>query len=209
MPKTRPGKPTIVAAPVPADYSRREARGRAPRRGRVRQHGGAPEARRRSRTTLRRRPAQRLHAEDVGDARTFPSSRIPLQSARYKLKGSFSDSVWLQVAVYPDRKHKSVAADRVRPDAEAVSGRENAPLARRLVGARGVPGHPFSAGKRVRRARCDGRVQERALSQKWLFLPTERVRARSDRARGDRRARLVARASGAQALPVTLALIEP
>ena len=99
------------------------------------------------------------------------------------MKGSFSDSVWLQVAVYPDSKHKSVPADRVRPDAEAVPRRENAPLARRLVGARGLPGHPFSAGEP-----SGGRVAtieyKSRLSQKWLFLPIERVRARSDRARG-------------------------
>jgi hypothetical protein len=38
----------------------------------------------------------------------IPVQPYPLDSAKYKLKGSFTDSIWLQVALYPDKKHKSV-----------------------------------------------------------------------------------------------------
>ena len=40
----------------------------------------------------------------------IPVQPYPLDSARYKVMGSFTDQVWVQVALYPDRKHKSVPA---------------------------------------------------------------------------------------------------
>ena len=36
----------------------------------------------------------------------IPVQPYPLDSAKYKLKGSYSDSVWMQVALFPDKAHK-------------------------------------------------------------------------------------------------------
>jgi hypothetical protein len=107
--ETRPGKPTIVAAPVPADY-------------RVAKREGVL----RVAATFVNTAVRREHVEVSYDlatpalrsgftretwaTRDIPVQPYPLDSARYKLKGSFTDSVWLQVALYPDRKHKSVPA---------------------------------------------------------------------------------------------------
>jgi len=38
----------------------------------------------------------------------IPVQPYPLSIAKYQLEGSFSDEVWLQVAVFPDKKHKSL-----------------------------------------------------------------------------------------------------
>jgi hypothetical protein len=40
----------------------------------------------------------------------IPVQPYPLELAKYKVKGSFTDSVWLQVALFPDRAHKEVPA---------------------------------------------------------------------------------------------------
>jgi hypothetical protein len=40
----------------------------------------------------------------------IPVQPYPLELAKYKVKGSFTDSVWLQVAVFPDKAHKAVPA---------------------------------------------------------------------------------------------------
>jgi hypothetical protein len=107
--ETRPGKPTIVAAPVPADY-------------RVAKREGVLQVAAEFVNTAVRRehvdvsydlatPAlRRGFTRKTWATRDIPVQPYPLDSARYKLKGSFIDSVWLQVALYPDRKHKSVPA---------------------------------------------------------------------------------------------------
>ncbi|MHB8643441.1 MAG: hypothetical protein ACYDA3_11230 [Gaiellaceae bacterium] len=40
----------------------------------------------------------------------IPVVPYPLDFAKYRVKGSFADSVWLQVAVFPDKAHKQVPA---------------------------------------------------------------------------------------------------
>ena len=40
----------------------------------------------------------------------IPVQPYPLELAKYRVKGSFTDSVWLQVALFPDRAHKKVPA---------------------------------------------------------------------------------------------------
>lgn len=40
----------------------------------------------------------------------IPVQPYPMELAKYKVKGSFTDSVWLQVALFPDRAHKAVPA---------------------------------------------------------------------------------------------------
>ena len=109
LPKTRPGKPTIVAAPVPADYRV------AKREGVLRVaaefvNTAVRESTSRCRTTLPRRRCAAASHGGRGRRSDIPVQPYPLESARYKLKGSFTDSVWIQVALYPDRKHKSVPA---------------------------------------------------------------------------------------------------
>jgi len=107
--ETRPGKPTIVAPPVRADY-------------RVAKREGVLKVA----ALFVNTAVRRQHVEDSFDlatpalregytkhtwaTRDIPVQPYPLDSARYKLKGSFTDSVWLQVALYPDREHKRVPA---------------------------------------------------------------------------------------------------
>ena len=40
----------------------------------------------------------------------IPVQPYPLDAAKYQLKGSYRDSVWLQVALFPDKAHKQVPA---------------------------------------------------------------------------------------------------
>jgi len=40
----------------------------------------------------------------------IPVVPYPLDSANYQLKGSFTDEVWIQVGLFPDRAHKQVPA---------------------------------------------------------------------------------------------------
>jgi hypothetical protein len=40
----------------------------------------------------------------------IPVVPYPLELAKYQLKGSFTDQVWLQVAVFPDKQHRSIPA---------------------------------------------------------------------------------------------------
>jgi hypothetical protein len=167
-PKTRPGKPTIVAAPVPADFS-------------VAKHEGVLRvAAEFVNTAVRRQhvdlsydlatPALRSgYTRKTWATQDIPVQPYPLQSARYKLKGSFSDSVWLQVAVYPDRKHKSVQATvfdlTLKP---FTSGKTRHWLVDSWApaGYSGVPSPPASASRPVAQVEYKS-----ALSQKWLFLP--------------------------------------
>jgi hypothetical protein len=107
--ETRPGKPTVVKNPVPADF--RVAR----------KEGALQVAAKFVNTAVRRH-----HVEASYDLATptlkqgytrhgwatqdIPVQPYPLESARYKVMGSFTDQVWVQVALYPDRKHKTVPA---------------------------------------------------------------------------------------------------
>jgi hypothetical protein len=107
--KTRPGKPTVLKNPVHADF-------RVAKREGV-MHVAAEFVN----TAVRRHNVAVSYDLATPNLRTgytrktwatqaIPVQPYPLESARYKLMGSFTDSVWLEVAVYPDRKHKSVPA---------------------------------------------------------------------------------------------------
>jgi hypothetical protein len=108
-PETRPGKPTVVKNPVHADF-------------RVARKEGVMEvAAEFVNTAVRRHNVEASYdlatpALKSGFTRRawatedIPVQPYPLDSARYKVMGSFTDQVWIQVAVYPDRKHKSVPA---------------------------------------------------------------------------------------------------
>jgi len=108
-PETRPGKPTVVKDPVPADF--RVAR----------KEGVMQVAAEFVNTAVRRHHVEAsydLAAPSLKQGYTrhgwatqdIPVQPYPLESARYKVMGSFTDQVWVQVALYPDRKHKSVPA---------------------------------------------------------------------------------------------------
>ena len=107
--KTRPGKPTVLATPVHADF-------RVAKREGV-MHVAAEFVN----TAVRRHDVAvsydittpNLHSGYTRKAwatQDIPVQPYPLDSARYKLMGSFRDQVWLEVAVYPDQRHKSVPA---------------------------------------------------------------------------------------------------
>ena len=75
--KTRPGKPTVVENPVHADFRVAKHEGALQRRGRVRQHGGAPAPRRGRRTTSRRRRSSSGYTRHgLGDA-GHPRPAVP------------------------------------------------------------------------------------------------------------------------------------
>ena len=107
--KTRPGKPTTVSNPVRADF--REAK----------REGVLAVAAEFVNTAVRREhvavsydlatPAlKRGYTRRSWATQDIPVQPYPLAFARYKVMGSFTDSVWLQVAVFPDGRHKSVPA---------------------------------------------------------------------------------------------------
>ena len=107
--QTRPGKPTVLKNPVHADF-------------RVAKREGVMQVAAEFVNTAVRRhnvavsydlatPALRSgYTRKTWATRDIPVQPYPLDSARYKVMGSFTDQVWLEVAVYPDRKHKSVPA---------------------------------------------------------------------------------------------------
>ncbi len=108
-PETRPGKPTVVKNPVHADS--RVAR----------KEGALRVAAEFVNTAVRRRhlevaydlasPTLRQgYTRHAWATEDIPVQPYPLDSARYKVVGSFTDQLWVQVALYPDSKHKSVPA---------------------------------------------------------------------------------------------------
>ena len=107
--KTRPGKPTTVSNPVRADF--REAK----------REGVLAVAAEFVNTAVRREhvavsydlatPAlKRGYTRRSWATQDIPVQPYPLAFARYKVMGSFTDQVWVEVALYPDRKHKKVPA---------------------------------------------------------------------------------------------------
>jgi hypothetical protein len=107
----------------------------------------------------------------------IPVQPFPLESARYQLKGSFTDHVWLQVALYPDKAHKETVPSAVfdvvlKPfgrgddrhwlvDSWAPAGYLQIPSGP-LGGARDATGHVIPPAEIEWKGK---------LSQKWLFLP--------------------------------------
>lgn len=167
--KTRPGKPTIVQVSVPADFRT------AKREGVLRVAAEfVNTAVRRQRVAVSydlATPAlRRGYTRKTWATRDIPVQPYPLDFARYKLKGSFTDSVWLQVAVYPDRKHKTIPAAvfdlTLKPFSDGKSRRwlvdSWAP-----AGYTGVPAGPLG-GSRKPVATVE---YKSALSRRWLLVP--------------------------------------
>jgi hypothetical protein len=106
----------------------------------------------------------------------IPVQPYPLQLAKYKVKGSFADSVWLQVAVFPDKAHKAVpsavfdivlkpygsgASRRWLVDSWAPAGYQGVPSGP-LGGVRDKNGNPVAATVTY---------ESKLKSQLWLLVP--------------------------------------
>lgn len=107
--QTRPGKPTVLKNPVHADFriAKREGVMRVAAEfvnTAVRRHNVAVSY------DLATPKLRNGYTRKAWATQDIPVQPYPLDSARYKLMGSFADQVWLEVAVYPDRRHKSVPA---------------------------------------------------------------------------------------------------
>ena len=87
------------------------------------------------------------------------------------MKGSFTDSVWLQVALYPDRKHKSVPAAvfdlTLKPFRD---GGARHWLVDSWAPAR-LPGHSRAARSAATAGPCRTVEYKGELSSKWLLVP--------------------------------------
>jgi hypothetical protein len=167
--KTRPGKPTIIPDPVPADFG-------------VAKHEGvlriAAEfvntAVRRERVELSYDIAspdlRRGYTRKTWATQDIPVQPYPLDSAKYKLKGSFTDSVWLQVALYPDKKHKSVPSavfDLTLKPFRDGKVRHWLVDSWAPAGYSGIPEPPVTA----RRGPVAEVEYKGALSEGWLLVP--------------------------------------
>jgi hypothetical protein len=168
--KTRPGKPTTLPVSVRAAF------GAAKRQAVLRVAAQFVN------TAVRRQhvaqsydlatPAlRRGFTRDTWATRDIPVQPYPLDFAKYKVKGSFTDSVWLQVAVYPDRKHRSVPAAvfdlTLKPFGAGTSRRwlvdSWAP-----AGYQGIPDAPLGSNPGPGLAVTEFKSP---LSIGWLFVP--------------------------------------
>ena len=167
--KTRPGKPTILPLSVPADFRT------AKREGVLRVAAEFVN------TAVRRQhvavsydlatPAlRRGYTRRTWATRDIPVQPYPLDWARYRVKGSFTDSVWLQVALYPDQKHKTIPAAvfdlTLKPFSDGKARRwlvdSWAP-----AGYQGVPDGPLGSSRRA-----VAPVEYKSpLSKGWLVVP--------------------------------------
>jgi hypothetical protein len=103
----------------------------------------------------------------------IPVTPYPLDFAKYQLKGSFSDSVWYQVAVFPDHAHSQVPAavfDLVLRPSGNGSTRHWLVDSWAPAGYTSIPSGPL--GQQNSKS-ASGQVVEYkgALSGYWLFVP--------------------------------------
>jgi hypothetical protein len=107
--KTRPGTPQIVRPPVHVAFAPRRKQGVLRIAAEFvdtavkRKHVG----RSFDLVTPNMRSGYTRHTWATQD---IPVQPYPLDIAKYKVKGSFADEIWLQVAAFPDRAHRSVPA---------------------------------------------------------------------------------------------------
>jgi hypothetical protein len=103
----------------------------------------------------------------------IPVVPYPVDFAKYQVKGSFTDSVWYQVAVFPDKAHASVPAavyDLVLKPSGTGASRRWLVDSWAPAGYEGIPSGPLGG---TRNTRAAGEVVEYkgALSGRWLLLP--------------------------------------
>ena len=102
----------------------------------------------------------------------IPVVPYPVDFAKYQVKGSFTDSVWYQVAVFPDHAHATVPAavyDLVLKPTGSGASRRWLVDSWTPAGYQGIPSGPLGSSSR----RAPGEVveYEGALSGGWLFVP--------------------------------------
>ena len=102
----------------------------------------------------------------------IPVTPYPLDFAKYRLKGAFTDSIWFQVAVFPDHAHSTVPAavfDLVlRPTGRGAT-RHWLVDSWAPAGYTGIPSGPL--GQENQRAAGQVVEYKGALSGFWLFVP--------------------------------------
>lgn len=107
----------------------------------------------------------------------IPVQPYPLDFAKYQLKGSFTDEVWLQVALFPDRKHPSVPAavfDIVLKPYGRGNSRHWLVDSWAPAGYEGVPSGPLrgNGGNPLNAAPGGATIEYKSgLSARWLFVP--------------------------------------
>ena len=141
----------------------------------------------------------------------IPVTPYPLDFAKYQLKGSFSDSVWYQVAVFPDHAHSAVPAavfDLVLRPKGTGSTRHWLVDSWAPAGYTGIPDGPLGQQNNRTRVGSGRRVQGRTL-RLLALRPRQCIRLRDRPARGLRSPRLVAEQPRSEALQVELSLASP
>jgi hypothetical protein len=103
----------------------------------------------------------------------IPVVPYPVDFAKYQVKGSFTDSVWYQVAVFPDKAHASVPAavyDLVLKPSGTGTARHWLVDSWAPAGYTGMPSGPLG-GSGNRRASGEVVEYKGSLSGFWLLLP--------------------------------------
>jgi hypothetical protein len=108
--------------------------------------------------------------------RDIPVQPYPLQFAKYRVKGSFTDSVWLQVAVFPDKAHKAVPAavfDIVLKPYGNGPGRHWLVDSWAPAGYQGIPSGPLGGvrDKNGNPVASTVSYESKLKSQWWLLVP--------------------------------------
>ena len=136
-----------------------------------------------------------------------PRAALPARFGAVQAEGLVHGSVWLQVALYPDRKHKSVPAavfDLTLKPFRDGSARRWLVDSWAPAGYKGMPSGPLGSDRGPGRASDVEYKSE--LSAKWLLVPMSAFLLGLVLLGRRRRAGLVAREPRAQALQVALAL---
>lgn len=113
----------------------------------------------------------------------IPVQPFPLDFARYQVKGSFTDHVWLQVALFPDKAHQATVPSAVFDVVLKPFGRGEdrhwlvdswAP-----AGYLGIPDGPLGGARDAKgRLLPPAEIEFKGrLSQKWLFVPLSALAA--------------------------------
>lgn len=103
----------------------------------------------------------------------IPVVPYPVDYAKYRVKGSFTDSLWYQVALFPDRAHARVPAavyDLVLKPFGTGASRRWLVDSWAPAGYQGIPSGPLGSAN-TRRAPGDVVEYKGALSARWLFAP--------------------------------------
>jgi hypothetical protein len=104
----------------------------------------------------------------------IPVVPYPVDFAKYQVKGSFTDSVWYQVAVFPDHAHANVPAavyDLVLKPSGSGASRHWLVDSWAPAGYEGIPSAPLGSASSARSASREVVEYKGAISGRWLFAP--------------------------------------